>query len=201
MDAMTKEQWDAICACDRRYDGIFYYGLKTTRKVCRPSCPKRSYDPKRVVVFNSLQEARDRGYRPCSRCRPELPEWTGSRNALAEAAEDYLRAHYAESFSLSAVAEAMHVDQSYLARSFKSATGGTLLAFCNTVRCETAREMLARPELSISYIASAVGYVSASHFTQVYRRTMGCTPSAYRRAYFRSLADAAPVAGQEDNGE
>ena len=79
------------------------------------------------------------------------------------------------------------MDKAYLARSFKSVKGVTLLEYCNAIRCERAREMLTHPELSISYISSAVGYVSASHFAQVFRRAWGCTPSEYREDYFRSL--------------
>ena len=184
---MDKEQWAAIKNRDRSYDGKFYYGLRTTKKFCRPSCPKQSYDPRRIVIFASAEEARQSGYVPCSRCHPDLPDWTDAKTELARSAEAYIRTHYADKFSLSALAEAMHVDRAYLARSFKRVKGVTLLEYCNRVRCEYAQEMLTHAELSISYIASAVGYISASHFAQVFRKTVGDTPSEYRDNYFRSL--------------
>ncbi|MBR1496514.1 MAG: methylphosphotriester-DNA--protein-cysteine methyltransferase family protein [Oscillospiraceae bacterium] len=184
---MDKEQWTAIINRDRSYDGKFFYGLKTTKKFCRPHCPKQSYNPRRIVIFASVEEAARSGYLPCSRCHPDLPDWTDAKTELARSAEAYIRAHYAEKFSLSTLAEAMHVDKAYLARSFKSVKGVTLLDFCNHVRCEYAREMLTHPELSISYISSTVGYVSASHFSQVFRKEWGCTPSEYRENFFRSL--------------
>ena len=190
---MTKEQWDAIVHRDKGLDGTFYYGLRTTKKFCRPSCPKRSYDPRRIVVFGTAAEATEAGYRPCARCHPELSDWTNARTQLARSTDSYLRQHYAERFSLDAIADAMHVDKAYLARTFKSVYGSTLLERCNVVRCQHAREMLTRPELSISYIAAAVGYVSPSHFTQVFRKTEGLTPSEFRSRYFASL--------EEGNGE
>ena len=79
------------------------------------------------------------------------------------------------------------MDKSYLLRTFKEATGRTLLEYHNCVRCEAAKELLTRPELTISFVASAVGYVSASHFTQVFRRHTGKTPSQYRSDYLESL--------------
>ena len=184
---MNQEQWAAIKNRDRSYDGKFYYGLRTAKKYCRPSCPKQCPDPRRIIIFDTASEAKEHGYRPCSRCHPDLPDWTDAKTELARSVEAYIRAHYADKFSLPALAEAMHVDRAYLARCFKHVKGITLLEFCNLVRCENAQEMLTHSELSITYIASAVGYISASHFAQVFRKTLGCTPSAYRENYFHSL--------------
>ena len=187
MLAVTKEQWDAIKNCDKRFDGRFYYGLKSTRRVCRPSCPKRSYDPKKIIIFDTLDDALSKGFQPCSRCRPDLPDWSGAKSELSSAAEKRIRARYMEKFSLSSLADELHVDKYYLLRTFKSVTGRTPLEFHNFVRCEAARELLTRPELSVSFIASEVGYASASHFSQVFRKMVGCTPSEYRDRYLRSL--------------
>lgn len=184
---MTKEQWQAIKNSDKRYDGQFYYALKSAGKVCRPSCRKRSYDPTKVILFDTLEEALARGFQPCERCRPDQADWADAKHRLAQGAETLIRANYTEKFSLDALAGALHVDKSYLLRTFKDVTGTTPLVYHNRVRCEAARDMLTRPELSISYIALAVGYATASHFSQVFRKITGVTPSAYRRGYLNSL--------------
>ena len=186
---MTKQQWDAIRNRDSAYDGVFFYGNRMTKNFCRPSCRKRGCDVRLVVIFDTAAQAVEQGYRPCSRCHPETPGWTDAKTELSRSAESFLRAHYAERFSLDAVAEAMHVDKSYLARCFKSVTGRTLLDYCHAVRCEEAKELLIRPELAVSHIASAVGYVSASHFTQIFRKYAGSTPTEFRAAYFKSLEE------------
>ena len=186
---MTKEQWVALKTCDKSFDGKFYYGLKTTKKVCRPSCPKRSYDPKRTVIFDTLRQALDMGYQPCSRCHPELEDWTDGKTDLAKRTEDYIRRHYAEKLSLSEIGKGMHLNKSYLARVFRKATGRTLMDYVYLVRCEAAREQLTHPELPVSLIASSVGFATASHFSQVFRRVVGCTPSEYREAFFKSLEE------------
>lgn len=186
---VTREQWLAIKNGDGSFDGRFYYALKTTKKICRPSCRKKNCDPKKVLVFDTLDEALALGFHPCGRCRPDRSSWEGTKTELARSAESFIREHYTEKFSLDALAGALHIDKSYLLRTFKAITGSTLLEFHNRVRCEAARELLTRPELSISYIASAVGYVSASHFTQVFRKIVGKTPSDYRAAYLESLDD------------
>ncbi len=184
---MTKEQWQAIKNCDENYNGRLFYAIRNTKRVCRPSCRKKSYDPGKVVVFDSLESALKQGYRPCCRCRPELEHWEGPKKELAAAAEKLVRENYKEKFSLDALAGSLHIDKSYLLRTFKEVTGSTLLEFHNRVRCEKAKELLYRPELSISSIASQVGYVSASHFAQVFKRVEGCTPTQFRAAYLKSI--------------
>lgn len=186
---MTKEQWIAIRDRDASWDGKFYYALRSAKSVCRPSCPVRHPTPKNVRVFDTLEQAIALGYHPCSRCRPDLERWEGAKAELARAAERYIREHCAEGFSLEALANALHNDKSYLLRTFKAETGETPLRYHNRIRCEAAQELLTRPELSISYIASAVGYASSSHFTQVFRRMTGKTPSQYRDDYLKGLDD------------
>ena len=76
---MTEQQWKAIEQNDASYDGVFFYGLKSTHIVCRPSCPARACNPKNIVIFGSVKEAIQGGYRPCLRCHPELPGWRGAK--------------------------------------------------------------------------------------------------------------------------
>ena len=68
----------------------------------------------------------------------------------------------------------------YLLRQFRAHTGGTLLKYHNQVRCEQAEQMLADTALSISEVGEAVGFVSSSHFTHVFKKTVGMTPTEYR---------------------
>ena len=184
---MTKEQWKAIQNNDKNYDGKFFYALKTTKNVCRPSCPARACNPKNVLIFNTYEEAAERGFRPCLRCRPDQPEWQGAGAELADAAKAYIDSHYTGKFSLNDISGYLYVNGSYLLRVFKAATGMTLLQYHNYVRCTEAQKLLEDPELSISIIAFRVGFSSSSHFTRVFKNIVGITPSAYREDYIEEL--------------
>ena len=140
-----------------------------------------------MLLFDTLEDALEKGYRPCTRCHPELERWEGTKKELARAAERLIRQRYMEKFSLEALAGELHAEKSYLARTFKAVTGCTLLEYHNRVRCEAARELLTNPGIPVSFIATEVGYVSASHFTQVFRKLYGVTPTRYREAYLTSL--------------
>ena len=54
---MTREQWLAIMNRDRSADGTFFYSLKRSGIVCRPSCTRRKCEPKDVIIFPTLEEA------------------------------------------------------------------------------------------------------------------------------------------------
>jgi AraC-like DNA-binding protein len=53
-------------------------------------------------------------------------------------------------------------------------------------RIDRAVMLLAAPALSIAHISQAVGFRTPSHFSTVFRRITGVTPSAYRAANLRA---------------
>ena len=106
-----------------------------------------------------------------------------SGKALTEAAQAYLEAHVTERFSLQEMAGALFVNGSYLLRTFKSHTGSTLLAYHNAVRCEKAKVLLLDPAKSISQAGEEVGFVSSSHFSHIFKKVTGLTPTEYRREH------------------
>lgn len=107
----------------------------------------------------------------------------GGRNAgqeLTDAAKEYIEEHSAEKFSLSVMAGALYVNGSYLLRTFKSHTGHTLLWYHNHIRCEKAKELLEKKEYSISQAGEMAGFVSSAHFSHIFKKMTGLTPSEYR---------------------
>src|SRR5258707_1816615 len=73
----------ARLARDRRYDGLFFTAVRTTRIYCRPICPVHPAHSKNVIFFRTAAEAEQAGFRPCLRCRPESapggPAWRGNQ--------------------------------------------------------------------------------------------------------------------------
>ena len=67
-----KEKLQAIQKRDKSYDGKFIFGVKTTKIICRPGCPAKIPLEKNVMFFDTMEEAIEKGYRPCKRCKPEL---------------------------------------------------------------------------------------------------------------------------------
>lgn len=66
-----KEKIKAIYDRDNRYDGVFWYGVKSTGIVCKPSCGAKIPLLKNIELFDCVEDAVRRGYRPCKRCMRE----------------------------------------------------------------------------------------------------------------------------------
>src|SRR6185503_20608534 len=64
-------RWHAVLARDAREDRAFVYAVRSTGIYCRASCPSRRPRRDRVTFFGSAAEARQSGFRPCKRCRPD----------------------------------------------------------------------------------------------------------------------------------
>lgn len=93
----------------------------------------------------------------------------------------YVQAHYEEPLSLSTVASALSVSQSYLSRLFSEATGMPLSHFISLVRVERGKQLLAGSALSLAEIALQCGFSDQSYFTKVFHRCCGITPLKYRK--------------------
>lgn len=112
-----------------------------------------------------------------------------SSDVIVGAAMDYIERHSAEKFSLQTLSEALFINGSYLLRLFKARTGQTLLSYHNRVRCDKAQALLRDTELSISEVGEAVGFVSSAHFSHVFKKTTGMTPTEFRAKSNRQSAD------------
>ena len=115
---------------------------------------------------------------------------------LTQAAKEYIEAHSAEKFSLQAIAGALYVNGSYLLRVFKAHTGHTLLWYHNYTRCEKAKALLASEEGNISQAGEEAGFASSSHFSHVFRKLTGMSPSEYRAQALQPQADDAQAANE-----
>lgn len=118
-----------------------------------------------------------------------MKEQGDSGEAIVRAAMNYIESHSAEKFSLKAISEALFINGSYLLRRFKSRTGQTLLGYHNRVRCDRAQALLRDTDMSISEVGAAVGFVSSAHFSHVFKKTTGTTPTEYRAGLFSRQAD------------
>jgi AraC family transcriptional regulator of adaptative response / methylphosphotriester-DNA alkyltransferase methyltransferase len=179
--SMTEEQWNAIKNRDERYDGVFYYGVKTTKKLMCPSCHTKLPKREHIEIFDTIEQAFASGYLPCQKCCPDKPNWAGVKRELVQSAKTLLEENYADKFSIQEIAERLYVNKSYLARTFKEITGVTMLEYHNRLRCERSKEYLRNPDYNLAYISSMIGYSSSSHYIRNFKKYCGCTPMEYRK--------------------
>ena len=100
-------------------------------------------------------------------------------------AQELVHARFRERVSLSAIAGAVGVSPSHLAREFRAHFGTTLGEYMRDLRAEWVAAQLTRAPMTLSEIGIAAGFSDQSHLTREFRRRFGMTPGEWRR--LRSL--------------
>lgn len=178
---MDQDLWHTILKRDRKYDGIYYLGIKSTGIYCRPSCRSRLPKRENVLVFRSAEQAQQAGFRACKRCKPDNPGPDGPDAELAAHVIGVITDRLRQSPTLKELAVDAGVSPFHLQRTFKRVTGTTPAVYALQAKLERGKRLLADSEASVAQIADSVGIRSASHFTAAFLKTFGQTPTAYRQ--------------------
>jgi AraC family transcriptional regulator of adaptative response / methylphosphotriester-DNA alkyltransferase methyltransferase len=182
MDNQTFEAvYQAILNRDTKYDGKYYTGVKTTGIFCRPSCRSRTPKRENIDLYTSREAAVEAGFRACKRCRPDHPNPMGPDEDLSQRVLAYTEAHFAEPLTLSKIAFHMNISPFHMQRVFKRVKGFTPAEQLTRIRLNEATKMLAQEKPSIEQIAVLVGFRNPSHFSSVFKRETGVSPSDYRK--------------------
>jgi len=175
--ADSKRRLASVMGRDAHADGAFFYGVTTTRIFCRPGCPSRRPRPDHIVMFQTIEQARQEGFRACLRCRPES---LASGSDIAQRICRYIDERAEESPSLSKLSARFGLSRHHLARTFKAAIGMTPKAYADMQRIERLRQRLRDGE-SVTTALYSAGFGSSSRLYEHSNTLMGMTPSDYRR--------------------
>src|SRR5918995_514821 len=144
--------WQAIEACDPRFDGWVFCGVTSTGIYCRPSCPARTPKRENVRFFATAAAAQMAGFRACKRCRPDAtpgsPEWDSRADVVGRA--------------MRLIADGV-VDRE------------------GAQRAKTARILLETTGLPITAVAFAAGFRSVRQFNATVREVFAMAPGELRR--------------------
>jgi AraC family transcriptional regulator len=132
---------------------------------------------------------------PCN----ELAAREGLPGAALRRVLEHIDANRHRDPRLSELSALAHMSAFHFARLFKLSTGVSPHRFVVGRRIDHAKALLATEGASIAAVSRAVGFRTPSHFTTVFRRTTGATPSAYRSRTCRFLLEstAPPAAGRD----
>ncbi len=113
--------------------------------------------------------------------QPQFPGYpAGLETGRMRHAIDYIHAHLERHLTLLGIAEVAGLSQYYFSRLFKQATGLTVHQYVTQRRIERGKQLLKQRHLSLSDIAVLCGFADQSHFTKVFRKVVGISPTAYR---------------------
>ncbi|GFZ29510.1 AraC family transcriptional regulator [Clostridium zeae] len=184
MKLTDKDKWNIIISCDSSYDGIFYYGVLSTKIYCKPSCKSKKPLQKNVVFFDSSDEAATYELRPCKRCRPDLIDFNPLDDIL-ENAKNIYDTYFFNKEKLNLEIRSLGISQNQLIQLFNEKYSMTPIEYVNKLRIEKAKQLLlnscAKDEnLIISDIAMKCGFGSISTFYHFFKRYVKESPKEYR---------------------
>ncbi|MFF1610524.1 bifunctional transcriptional activator/DNA repair enzyme AdaA [Amycolatopsis sp. NPDC058278] len=174
------ERWRAVQERDSRADGEFYYVVRTTGRYSRPSCGTRPARRENVTFYDTADQARGEGYRPCRRCQPDGPglrEWYAA--TITRICRSLAECDGCSSPNFDELAREVGLSRFHFHRMFKLYTGVTPHAYLTDARENRVRHELAvAPSISEAIYRS--GFRSNGHFYTVIRDILGMTPSSFR---------------------
>lgn len=84
--------------------------------------------------------------------------------------------------SLSFLADTIGINPTYLSHQFNREVGVSVPNYIARLRIERAKELLSsRQNFSVGQIAAAVGIPDVNYFTKLFKKNVGCTPTAFRK--------------------
>lgn len=96
---------------------------------------------------------------------------------------NYVNLNVAEPLTLKSLAAMCFISPSYLSALFKQETGTTLIDYINTQRVNRAAQLLEHSSHTIAAVAEEVGILDVNYFTKIFKKTLGVTPTRYRREH------------------
>ena len=102
---------------------------------------------------------------------------------LAVAVANYVQHHMSETFSTEELAKALYLSRTHLSAKFHAETGIKLNDFILQEKTEEAKRLLRYTDRTSAAIGEYLGFSSQGHFSRVFKKYAGVSPSEYRGKY------------------
>lgn len=174
-----QERWEAVKNSDSNYDGLFFYAVKTTGIFCRPSCKSKIPKKENIIFFETADQARSAGFRPCKRCRSDLLEYDPMHEIAKELKE---KLDEAVKRNKNINVTDMGLTLRRLTDIFKQEYGITPKEYTDELRIQTIKDMLLHTDKKKIDIAFETGFTSLTTFNRFFKKKTGITPTQYQKS-------------------
>ncbi|MEU8887676.1 AlkA N-terminal domain-containing protein [Streptomyces sp. NPDC048442] len=182
-DTAEDTQYEAVSSRDARFDGVFFFAVKTTGIYCRPSCPAVTPKRRNVRFYPTAAAAQGNGFRACRRCRPDAVPGSAEWNVRADAVGRAMRLigdGVVDREGVPGLAGRLGYSARQVQRQLTAELGAGPVALARAQRAHTARLLLQTTALPITEIAFASGFASVRQFNDTVRQIYARTPTELR---------------------
>ncbi len=177
-DILSGRQWQQVLERDASADGRFFYAVRSTGIVCRPTCPSRRPARSNVQFFPTLTEAIQAGFRPCRRCHPERTTPAPDPQAAAvDRAARYLKEHAGERVTTSELAKVAGTNRLTLHRAFRRIFGVSPAQYTRQQRLKTFHKTIRESNMRVTDAIYDAGFGSSSRLYENSGARLGMTPA------------------------
>lgn len=93
--------------------------------------------------------------------------------------KEYISRHYMDKISFADLAIESHISRTYLSVLFKKEVGCTFPEYLTRYRINKSMEIITNKKVSLSEVASLVGYNDYAHFSKAFKKQTGHSPREY----------------------
>ena len=116
--------------------------------------------------------------------RVENNSW---KEVIVAQVQNYIEKNYNRSIRLSDISQELCISPNYINTIFKSIMGKTIIHYVEDFKVEKAKELLKSAVYSISNIAYELGYYDQYHFSKIFKKETGYTPTQFRKLIRQNL--------------
>ena len=109
----------------------------------------------------------------------ELEDTLSYSDQVISDVRQYVSEHLTEKLVLNDIAEAVHMNRSYLSRIYKQKTGENLFDMINRMRIDKAKEYLKYGNMKLYEIGYKIGLDDTAYFSKLFKKYEGCSPREF----------------------
>ncbi len=178
MKPMNEIYWNAVKTKDKRFDGIFFTCVKTTKIFCRPICTARLPNRENVEFCGDWQTAENKGFRACLRCMPKSEIFVNPQIEKIVNACEILETE--DEITLEIIGERVKLNPNHLQKIFKEIIGVSPKKYAENLRLEKFKAEIKSGNDVVSSIYEA-GYGSSRSLYENVSSKLGMTPKVYQK--------------------
>lgn len=110
-----------------------------------------------------------------------VEEEKGKLTNMITRVQDFVSYHYMEDIKVKDLAQSCHISETHFRRVFTSYMKMSPLEYINTVRINTACELLETTDAPVADVAHKCGFTTNSTFNRNFKQLMGVTPLEWRK--------------------